>query len=109
MARYSKYTVLNNSSEYYSPIRRGKRNIRHYETPRFHNPGVMVRSMVASTTHIWSYGDRLYNLANQYYGDPRLWWVIAWYNGTPTEAHLIPGEPIEIPINIEQAIGALGV
>ena len=109
MARYSKYTVLNNSSEYYSPIRRGKKNIRHYETPRFINPGVGVRTAVASTTYIWKYGDRLYNLADQYYGDARFWWVIAWYNGTPTEAHLTPGVPIEIPINIEQAIKALGV
>ena len=28
-----------------------------------------------------TYGDRLENLANQYYGDSTLWWIIAQANG----------------------------
>jgi len=48
-------------------------------------------------------------MANQYYGDVRFWWIIAWYNGAPTEANLKVGDAIEIPLNIEDALRVLGV
>lgn len=91
------------------PIRRGKKKIIHYETPRLSNPGPAARASIASTTHVWTIGDRYYKLANSFYGDVRYWWVIAWYNAAPTEAHLSPGTPIEIPINIEAVLKVLGV
>jgi nucleoid-associated protein YgaU len=111
VSRYDKYRILDNASKYYEPIRKGRgaKIIRHYETPYLFNPGPDIRAVVASTTHIWKYGDRLYKLADQYYGDVRLWWVIAWYNGLPTEADLFPTDVIEIPLNIEEAMQALGV
>tara|TARA_R110002020_G_scaffold67401_1_gene176997 strand:+ start:1354 stop:1692 length:339 start_codon:yes stop_codon:yes gene_type:complete len=110
MARYNKYRIINNASDYYAPLResRGVRNIKHYETPRIHNPTLKQRVSLLTTTHIWKYGDRFYKLADKYYNDTRFWWVIAWYNGAPTEAHLPTGVPIEIPVNIENALKALG-
>tara|TARA_R110000824_G_scaffold6830_1_gene31467 strand:- start:227 stop:559 length:333 start_codon:yes stop_codon:yes gene_type:complete len=107
--RYTKDKILNNSSEYYQSIRRGKKAVQHYETPRLHNPSVIERSAVRSSTYIWKYGSRLYNLANQFYGSPRLWWVIAWYNGAPTEAHLKTGDVLYIPLDIDDAYRALGI
>jgi len=111
MARYNKYRIVNNASEYYAPLRdsRGVRNIRHYETPRLHNPTVKQRMSLVTTTHIWKYGDRLYKLADKHYGDVRFWWVIAWYNSAPTEANLITGDAIEIPVNLENTLKVLGV
>jgi|TARA_Y100000034_G_scaffold101573_1_gene125960 hypothetical protein len=111
MARYNKYRVLNNASDYYAPLResRGLKNIRHYETPRLHNPTLRQRVSLLTTTHIWKYGDRFYKLADTHYKDARLWWVIAWYNSAPTEANLITGDVIEIPVNIEKALRVLGV
>lgn len=108
MARYNKSRTLKNSSEYYKPIRRGKRAIRHYETPRLANPGPGTRAMISSVTHVWTVGDRFYKLANTYYSDVRYWWVIAWYNGVPTEAHLERGTPIEIPLQLEAVLRVLG-
>ena len=110
MSRYSKDRILNNSSEYYEPLRkkRGVKSIEQYATPILYNPGVLDRAMLMSTTHVWTYGDRFYNLAHQFYGDSRYWWVIAWYNAAPTEAHMDPGDLIEIPINIEEALLMLG-
>ena len=111
MSRYYNKRVLNNSSEYYAPLRK-KRNakiIRQSDTPILYNPGVMDRASVLSTTHIWKYGDRFYTMAQKYYGDVRYWWVIAWYNGAPTEAHMDPGDLIEITVNIEDALKVLGV
>ena len=54
-------------------------------------------------------GDRLDLLANEFYEDPRYWWVIAWWNAAPTEADLVPGSPIAIPLNLQEALQILGV
>tara|TARA_Y100000034_G_scaffold92735_1_gene112111 strand:+ start:61 stop:399 length:339 start_codon:yes stop_codon:yes gene_type:complete len=109
--RYSNYRILNNSSEYYAPLRksRGLKNIRHYETPVMQNPSVGARSGLSTTTHIWKYGDRLYKLADEYYNNVSYWWVIAWYNSVPTEAQLRTGNVIRIPLNLEAALKVLGV
>ena len=111
-SRYNRTAIVDNDIEFYRFLRekRGNvKNIRHQETPILKNPSVVERASLRTTSHIWKYGDRLSNLAFKYYGDVTYWWVIAWYNGVPTEAHLDPGDPLDIPINIEQALKALGV
>jgi len=110
MGRYNRKRILNNTSEYYEPLRKSRKVkiIRHYETPILYNPGVGARSSLVTTSHIWTHGDRFYNMAYKYYGDVRYWWVIAWYNGAPTEAHMDPGDVIQIPVNIENALKLLG-
>jgi len=108
-SRYGKYEILYNSSDYYRPIRRGKKAVEHYETPSMHHPDIRARATVRSSNYIWKYGSRLYKLADQFYGSPNYWWVIAWYNGVPTEAHLKTGDVIYIPLNIEDAYKVLGV
>ena len=89
MARYNKDRKIINASEYYKFLRekRGIKSITHYETPTLSHPSVM----------------------EQYYNDPRYWWVIAWYNGYPTEADIKPGALIAIPVDIEEALTALRV
>ena len=111
MPRYSRTTKIINADEYYAPLRKSRnlRIIPHYATPVLYNPTVRERAAVKSTKHIWKYGDRFYNLAYQYYGDQRFWWVIAWWNGYPTEAHVKTGKIIYIPLNIEGALNALRV
>jgi len=111
MPRYNKYRILDNDSEYYAPLRRsrGLKSIRHYETPYIRHPTVGQRASLMTVTHVWKYGDRFYKLADKHYGDPRLWWVIAWYNSAPTEATLAIGSVIAIPVNIEKALKVLGV
>ena len=54
-------------------------------------------------------GDRLDLLANQYYGDPKLWWTIGWFNGKPTEATLKPGDVIYIPRPVSKLLTFLGM
>jgi hypothetical protein len=44
--------------------------------------------------------DRLDLLANQFYGDSKLWWVIATYNNlTDIDTKLEPGLQLRIPNN----------
>jgi len=52
-----------------------------------------------------SVGDRYDTLALQFYGDSKLWWIIASANNM-TKASLVlpPGEQIRIPASKEQAI-----
>ena len=48
-------------------------------------------------THIFSVGDRLSKLAHEHYGDARKWWILAWFNGKPTDFHCKIGDKIRIP------------
>jgi len=109
--RYSSTKVLTNASDYYSPLRkkRGVKRIHQYATPKIYHPKMSQRRNLLSVAHIWKSTDRLSNLAYTHYGDVRYWWVIAWYNGYPTEAHLFAGAKLQIPVNLEQVLGALQV
>ena len=51
---------------------------------------------------ITEYGDRLDLLANQYYGDPQLWWFIARVNHLKT-MNVEAGTSIRVPISIDEA------
>ena len=44
-------------------------------------------------------GDRLDNLADTYYGDNTLWWIIAKANGIRGKIALEPATPLRIPGN----------
>ena len=111
MGRYTKYKKFRNNSEYYAYLRekRNLRTVNHYETPILKNPNALERSTVIADTHIWKLGDRYYKLADQYYGDPSFWWVIAWYNSAPTESHLKTGDLLSIPINLNSVLEILEV
>ena len=111
MSRYGNIKVTVNQSDFYSPLieKRGIKAIRHFQTVMIHNPQVFERIDIKTNTHIWKYGDRYYNLAYMYYGDEQLWWIIAWYNGYPTEANVKVGDVLQIPLNFQQIIEVLGV
>ena len=111
MSRYNRETVYSSeesNTELVRKMRKLKRII-HYGTSTLYHPDIVDRMALKTDTHIWKYGDRLYNLANKYYNNPELWWIIGWYNGAPTEAHLTKGDVIEIPINLESIATMLGV
>ena len=59
----------------------------------------LVSPSDAAYKHIWSMGDRFHKLSQRYYGNYEDWWVIALFNGTPTEAHLKYGDIIGIPVD----------
>jgi len=111
MGRYKATKRFSNTAEYYGYLRRkrGLRVANHYETPRLRNPSVEERSMIISDKHVWSLGDRYYKLADKYYGDAEFWWVIAWYNGRPTEADLKYGDLLMIPISLPTILEVYGL
>jgi nucleoid-associated protein YgaU len=111
-SRYAGEEILNNDSSFYRflrKMRQNQKNIKQYKTQILHHPRSAERMAISKDTYIWSIGDHFYNLAAKYYGDPTYWWVIAWYNGTPTEADVSPGTIIQIPTNLEEALRLLGL
>lgn len=102
--------TIKNDLDFYRELleRRGVKQIDHFTTPRLKHPTLFDRTRIKTSTHIWKYGDRFYNLSYQYYGDVKYWWVIAWWNGIPTEAEASTGDILEIPIDISAALLALG-
>tara|TARA_R110002110_G_scaffold260645_1_gene476448 strand:+ start:436 stop:783 length:348 start_codon:yes stop_codon:yes gene_type:complete len=83
--------------------------IRHYKTPIFSKITKRQRRSLSKILHIWKTGDKLHKLAAKHYGNPRLWWIIAWYNMAPTEAHIKAGRKIYIPTPLERVYSVLRV
>ncbi len=90
-------------------IKRGLKYFRYYETPFFHEPTDEDLDDIEELAHTWGLGDRYYKLAHKYYGDPELWWIIARYNGKPTEAHVKIGDVVTIPVPLWKIRSAYGV
>ena len=83
---------------------RGVPYINQYGTPEMRYPTSEEISKLELIGHIWKMGDRYYKLAHQYYGDPKLWWIIAWFNQKPTEGFLSLGQLIHIPLPLEKIL-----
>ncbi len=51
-------------------------------------------------------GDRLDLIANQYYRDPNLWWVIAFVNSNVTRGSMFPapGTQLRIPTDLSNVM-----
>ncbi len=107
--RYSYRQVIKNRlTKYLQQFRsRGVRGINHYNTPTLSYPNSEQLKNITTIQHVWSQGDRYYKLADKYYGDKSLWWVIASFNRAPTESHLRTGRMLRIPMPVEVAISYL--
>ena len=87
-----------------------KRNVRailQYGSPNMSYPNSAQLRNITSLNHVWKLGDRYYKLAHQHYGSSKLWWVIAWFNKTPTESHLSLGQVVLIPTPLEVVLSYL--
>ena len=96
MNRYKKISLLNDS-----PIKKGKR---FFSTTRYPEIPLSVSDIYVITQK----SDRYDLLANQYYRDKSLWWIIAIANTSITQNTLYPpvGVQIRIPTNITNIISS---
>jgi len=105
-SRYFNREIKANFDEKYLKIIK-KRNIlfiNQYITPNQKYPTSKELSNLTTMPHIWSSGDRFYKLADEYYNDPALWWIIAWFNRMPTEAHVKIGWVVDVPLPLEDVL-----
>tara|TARA_B100000287_G_C20674542_1_gene794724 strand:+ start:6144 stop:6479 length:336 start_codon:yes stop_codon:yes gene_type:complete len=98
--RYYRRTEIDNNDRFYLK-KRNIKNIKHYGSPSLKYPTAEQIKDLDILTVIWKKGDRFYKLADQHYGNPELWWVIAWFNKRPTDAEVEYGNLIQIPFPIE--------
>ena len=113
VSRFNNRKVLNNSNSSYalSDIlkKRGIRTIEQFLTARLNYPDINEIANLQVATEVWTVGTKYFKLAKKYYGSEEYWWVIAWYNGYPTEFDVRKGDILTIPLNLEKALIALGV
>ena len=102
--------IVRNDEEQYKELfrKRGVKHIDHYPTATLKHPTASELSDIETIKHVWKTGDRYSKLAYEFYGDPRFWWVIAWYNQLPTESHVTLGDVIYIPTPFEEILAILG-
>ena len=75
----------------------------YYQPLRYPNIPLSINDIYILTT----VGDRLDSLANQFYNDVRLWWIIATANPDIIRRdsyNLKPNLEIRIPVNISQIL-----
>tara|TARA_B100000212_G_C27137276_1_gene431791 strand:- start:143 stop:481 length:339 start_codon:yes stop_codon:yes gene_type:complete len=108
MSRYVKRRILVNKTKQYKEDdifeNRGVQKISQHITPRFKSFTREQYNSVPYVRHYWTNGDRYWKLANQYYNDPTLWWIIARWNFAPTESHLEEGQEIRIPTDLQRTL-----
>lgn len=81
--------------------RRGAKRIEHYAAPKFAVLSDELISEIDVEFVYYSVETKFYKLAAEHYGDPRLWWVIAFFNKKPTDFHAKLGDVINIPVQWE--------
>ena len=110
-SRYDDTSIGILASDTYRELfkKRDVKFIRHYFTPTLVFPTVEELLDLDILSHVWSLGDRFYKLADEYYNDPTLWWIIAWFNETPTESHVEIGDVVDIPMPLESILQYLDV
>lgn len=108
MSRYDNREVVKNNHPLYEEVRREKNldGINQYTTPTLKYPSVSQIGFLTVVNHRWRRGDRFYKLANQYYNDTSMWWVIAQFNKKPTEFGIKYGDLIMIPTPLELVLEA---
>ena len=87
---------------------RGVKSIEQHVTPKLSNPTQEQLDEITYDIHYWVPGQRLFKLAQKYYGDHRYWYIIARFNNKPTEAQIEEGEQIKIPTNLQMAVEVFG-
>jgi|TARA_A100001391_G_C5017840_1_gene265011 hypothetical protein len=71
----------------------GKRYLNRVEYPPIplRDTDILIRGV---------FGQTFMNLANEYYNDKNLWWVIARANNQSESIYMIPGKEYRVPQNI---------
>lgn len=111
MDRYKNRDTYDNTKKLYDSHFKNRglsRGIRHYGTPNMRKLTIEELRTIEYQSVVWKSGDKLYKLAHKHYNDSELWWVIAWFNRKPTDAHFKPGDTVYIPGPLELVLSYYG-
>jgi hypothetical protein len=106
MSRYKSSDKFFNEEDLYREFldERGVSRLQQYRTQRWPALTDDLISSFGTFRRDWRIGDNYWKLAHEFYGDSRLWWVLAWFNRKPTEAHFKVGDYVLIPAPIEDIL-----
>ena len=109
--RYQRRPRRVNEEDLYDNLfeERGLKKVVQYETPILPAITAQMRSSLTRQKNIWKTNDSYQKLAQAFYGDARYWWVLAWYNGKPTDALVKIGDTIRIPLPLERILGFMEI
>lgn len=104
--RYGNRRILDNQERLYKSLfdKRYVNKIEHYDTPILRYPTEEEIGELDFEEVVWSVGSSYTKLANDYYGSPKLWWVIAWFNKKPMDTEVQLGDLIMVPLPIEKIL-----
>ena len=109
MSRFRKRKIARNSvykdEELFT--NRGVESVKQYTTPTYKDASDEQLKKIPYVSHYWVVGDRYFKLAQKYYNDHKLWYLIALFNRKPTESQIEPGEEIKIPTDVVLAMEIL--
>lgn len=106
--RWNEYgIVVSNQDETYREFfnKTGEKTIIHYGLIPFGDPASeeFLKGLEVFQ-HIYKVGDTLSKIAFKHYGNPKYWWVLAWFNSKPTDFDCKIGDTIFIPKPIERVV-----
>lgn len=111
LSRYDNRPLLTNRSKNFQDHfdKRNVNFIRHFSTMNINPDAFEKMGGLILEYHIWQLGDRFHKIAEQHYGDGRLWFIIALFNTAPTDAHISIGQTILIPKPIQKVLQIFGI
>lgn len=83
---------------------RGLPFFRHYSKLKLSYISPEDMGNLTIVDHIYKTGDSLMKLSFKYYGDVRMWWVLAAFNKKPIDNLINIGDIIHIPVPLEEAV-----
>ena len=109
VSRYDAREMFANASEEYDELfgKRNTKSILQYNTANLSHPTADEIVNLNTVNHVWKEGDRFWKLASRYYNQPKMWWVIAWFNRMPTEAQVNLGDIVVIPLPLSKILDYL--
>jgi len=106
-SRYDNRAVFVNSSEGYRKAffkKRAVYQIKQYGSPDLPRPLPSMMQELNNIPLVWAADSRLFKLADEFYGDPTYWWIIAWFNQKPTEGHFNIGDVFYVPTPLDRVL-----
>jgi len=106
VGRYTNRKITVNEDNMYKTLfnNREIKKITHHKTTQLTYPTPEQIQNLEMVNIVWKVGDSYPKLASEYYGNPKLWWVIGWFNKKPTETEVKYGDIISVPFPLERVV-----
>ena len=106
-SRYNNTPIFLNDDPNYKNVffrNRDMQETYQYSLLNLRYPSLDAMGNLTNVGLVWGATDKLYNISNQYYGEPNYWWIIAWYNKKGSEAEFEVGEIYYVPLPLEDLL-----